>query len=73
MKQIPFKELELGSKTIVAVDASCINRVILTTKTVDDYINYYWLDADTTHYGINIPLLYKLTEKDRELSTIVCG
>lgn len=66
MKQVSFKELELGSKTIVAVDSSAINRIIITTKTVDNYINYYWLDADVTNYGISIPVLYELTEKEAE-------
>ena len=66
MKQVSFKELELGSKTIVAVDSSAINRIIFTTKTVDNYINYYWLDADVTNYGILIPVLYELTEEEVE-------
>lgn len=75
MKQVPFKELELDNKTIVAVDASCVNRVILTTETIDGYINYYWLYADTTSYGISYPVLYELTEEeaDRYLESSVAA
>ena len=68
MKQIPFKELELGSKTIIAVDNTCINRVILTTKTIDNIIKYYWLDANVTGYGIIYPVLHELTKEEATTS-----
>lgn len=64
MKQVPFKELTLGSKTIIDVEANTINRVLLLTKTIDGYTNYYWLDADNFHFGIPIPTLYELTEDE---------
>ena len=64
MKQVPFKELELGSQTIITVDNSCINKVILTTTTIDGNYKYYWLDANTTSYGISYPVLNQLTEEE---------
>lgn len=67
MKQVHFKELELGSQTIVSVDASCINRIILTTKTSDGNYKYYWLDANVTSYGISYPVLHQLTEEEAKL------
>lgn len=64
MKPVNFKELV--NKEIVAVDNSCINRVILTTKNIVGNYHYYWLDANTTSYGISYPVLNKLTEEEFE-------
>lgn len=63
MKQVVFKELV--NKTILAVDDTCINRLILTTRSIND-IYYYWLDANVTSYGISYPILYELTKEEAE-------
>lgn len=64
MKQVTLEKLV--NKTILAVDNTAINRLILTVT--DDYLGryYYWLDADVTHYGISCPMLYELTEEEAE-------
>lgn len=64
MKQVAFEELV--NKTILALDNTAINRVILIVT--DDYLGryYYWLDADVTVYGISYPVLYELTEEEAE-------
>ena len=62
MKQVHFENLV--GRTIVVVDASCINRVIVTTRSIDDCYQYFWLDADVTHYGISCPTLYELTKEE---------
>ena len=66
MKQVNFKDLV--NETIVAVDVSYINRVILTTTSIDGNYKYYWLDANVTSYGISYPVLHELTKEEATTS-----
>lgn len=68
MTQLNFKELV--NKEIVAVDNSCINRVLLTTTNIVGNYTYYWLYTNVTSYGISYPVLNELTvEEFEELAT----
>ena len=62
MKQVVFNAL--NDKIIVDTDTTAINRIILTTKTIDGQIHYYWLDATNYYYNISIPTLYELTKDE---------